>query len=249
MKNILCCILSVLFLAACSKNKVPVPVPEPNHELEIRVIPFFNSDSLCLDSTYFLNNGTGLQFTDIKFYCSEMGNGSTIWTNVALFDYRSTGTLLVKNVGQISAMNQFQAGIGVPSNFNNSDPNLFPATSPLNILNANDMHWGWNPGYVFIKLEGKADTIADGIANFDLNFTYHIGTNAYYFPVNVPDLNWEPVSNYLQRTRLKLAVQAIFDHPTQPIHLNSEYTTHSGVSEGTLTEKVTQNFIQAISAL
>lgn len=249
MRKILFGAFICLLLVACTKNKTVTPVPAPMPQLQLRLLPYFNSDSLCLDSTYVLNDGTLIQLTDLKCYLSSIGNGTTIWKDVALYDYRNKGSLIAVNNGVPADFEALSAGIGVPVELNNADPTLFPSTSPLNILNANDMHWGWNPGYVFIKIEGKADTLVDGVANFDLNFAYHIGTNTYYSQLNLPHLNWMQSGPYLYESRLKLDVKQIFDYPTQTIHLNTEFTTHSDVSESVLTEKIRQNFLLAITAL
>lgn len=240
------CVL--LMSAACKKkNKGCDPPGVTSPQLKMTVQPVFGTENLDLDSTYTTQDGWDIQFTDIKFYMTNWGNGGTELIDAARFDYRLHGTTAFQVDGNANDFAALSGNIGVPASINHDDPSAFPTTSPLNIMNANGMHWAWNTGYIFIIIEAKADTIPDGDELFDHNLTYHVGTDAYLGTVNFPTINWVATSSTLQTTGLKLDMKKIIDHPTNPIDIASEYITHSGSGQETLTQKVLSNFIDALT--
>src|SRR5690554_7548864 len=78
----------------------------------------------------------------------------------AIYKYEDDKRLLWEGPGDYSNFSSFTANIGVDSTQNYEDPSARDADDPLFILNSGDMHWGWNTGYIFVMLEGKADTTA-----------------------------------------------------------------------------------------
>lgn len=241
-----CCLLVTV---ACKKKKTEDPQPAAvTPQLKLTVQPVFGAQNLYIDSTYTTQAGWDIQFTDIKFYITDLGNGSNQLVDAARYDYTQNGTQAFQVDGDYTQFSSLSGNIGVPASINHNDPSAFPATSPLNILNANGMHWGWNTGFIFIIIEGRADTIPDGNPLFDHSLTYHVGTDAYLGTVNFPTINWTAASSTLHTTLWQLDMKHIIDHPTNPIDIRSEYITHSSGSQATLTQKVLSNFLDALTA-
>lgn len=248
MKNALVIIAALLFLVGCKKEKEEDPEPTPaTPQVKLSVQPVFGSETLELDSTYTLNAGWDVQFTDIKFFVTDCKNGSNVLTDAARFDYREKGTLLCQVNGSASSFGALTGNIGVPASINHNDPSAFPNSSPLNIMNVNGMHWSWNTGYIFITVEGKADTIQDGVPLFDHTMTYHIGMDAYLGSFNFPAVTWTG-SSVLKQATFQLNLKNIFDHPVNPIDITSEYITHSGGGQETLTQKFLANFQESFTS-
>lgn len=240
--------LSALLFFGCKDKDDEVPEPEPTTpQVKLSVQPYFGSEELQLDSTYALNAGWDVQFTDIKFFVTDCKNGSNVLTSAARFDYRENGTLLCQVNGSAANFGSLTGNIGVPASINHNDPSALPTSSPLNIVNVNGMHWSWNTGYIFITVEGKADTIQDGTALFDHTFTYHIGMDAYLGTFNFPTVTWTGTS-VLKQAWFNLDMKNVFDHPTNPIDITSEYITHSGGGQETLTQKFLSNFQESLIA-
>jgi hypothetical protein len=241
-------LLLVVGLFACKKDQTDeTPVAEvPMLKLECR--PFFGADTLLLDSVYTLNDGTEIKITDVKFYLSDLMCGTKLLKDYTLFDYRNDGFEVLKVPGNHSEYSSLNGIVGVPSSVNHNDPSAFSMGSDLNIANAGDMHWDWNPGYIFIKIEGKADTIQNGIANFDHLLVYHVGLDENASAIQFSTLNWIQSSNLLHVAKLKLDIKNIIDHPTQPINVRNEAFTHSGIQQAALTEKVRSNFLNSLIA-
>ena len=146
------------------------------------------------------------------------------------FDYNSLSTL-----------------IGVDSSINHSDPSAFPNESPLNISNAGTMHWGWNPGYIFISVEGKVDTLASASSTFDKNFSFHVGTDSYLGSKNFSNINWQAQQDHEYHFDLKLNMQTFLNSSTYQINLSNEFITHSSSSQEIITNKAFQILWNPIS--
>ncbi len=56
---------------------------------------------------------------------------------------------------EISDITKIKFSIGVGPDVNHNDPTAWPASHPL-APQAPSMHWGWNAGYRFVAMEGKA---------------------------------------------------------------------------------------------
>ncbi|MDR0801003.1 MbnP family protein [Fluviicola sp.] len=251
MKRVLIFVLFLFFgLSFCTKKKAG----EPDDVLVVQqarlsLKPVFDSEDLYLDSVYTLSNGYKIQFLELKAYFSDIQSGGTILKDVALFNYRENGTLIFQANQVMPNPTSIQFGIGVPAIVNHNDPSTFANTNPLNIAIANDMHWDWNPGYIFFKIEAKVDTIADAVTNCDLSLVYHVGTDTYFTTKTVSNLNWSAVSSTLNEAWLKLNLKNFFENPVSPIDVKTETDTHSSAAQAALTEKVRQNFASSLSAL
>ncbi|MBX7152312.1 hypothetical protein K1X84_11760 [bacterium] len=71
----------------------------------------------------------------------------------------------------------FSFMLGLDSTTNHSDPTLRDATDPLAIQSPS-IHWSWNSGYIFCKIEGLVDTTAAANGSADYDYFYHVGTDA-----------------------------------------------------------------------
>lgn len=215
----------------------------------LKMQPVFGSTNLTLDSVYTMSNGFQIKFSELKTYFTDIQSSGTSLKDAALFDFGTKGTLIFQANQVVSDPSSIQFGIGVPSAINHNDPSLFPSNNPLNIAIANDMHWDWNPGYIFFKIEAKVDTLVDGITNCDHNLVYHIGTDAYFTNKTITNLNWTSPISGVHEAWLKLDLKNFFENSVSPIDVKTEFTTHSMASQSTLTEKARHNFAASISAL
>lgn len=238
-------LLITLFLVSCDKEKKKDNQTSENY-LSMHIQPTFGNSDLHLDSIYETQQGYKVKFLDIKFYLSPIKNGTDTLSTAELFDFRSTGTFLFKKLGDASKFTALQGNIGVIPSLNHKDPSAFPNESPLNISNAGPMHWSWNTGYIFIVLEGKVDTLQDGIINPNHNFSFHVGSDSYLQSIDFSNISWQSVTANEKRLSLKLDLLSFLENPAQPIDLKHEFLTHSGSGTESLTWKVVQNFKQAL---
>lgn len=237
--------LSILLLLSCKREKV-TPPPVLEETIEIKVFPIFNGATLYLDSIYTGPNGERIKVTDISFYLTKIQSNGNPLTDVAFFDYRNTGNAFLSLKKKHLDFPSLSGIIGVDTSLNHDDPATFPNESPLNIANAGTMHWGWNPGYIFISIEGKADTLVDGIDNLDLSFSYHIGNDGMLQNFIFPQVIWQQINQNTYGFNLNLDISSFFFNPLQPVDIASEPFTHSGAGSQVLTQKIAENFKEAL---
>lgn len=248
-RNILIFSMVSLFAVFTScKDKVEGEPCDPiTGTLKITVQPVFGGQTLYLDSTYTTAEGYDVQFTDLKFFAEDVRGPISQLKDASFFDYRETGIDLLTGEGKPEDFASLNGNLGVQSSLNNSDPAAFPNDNVLNISNSGGMHWGWNPGYIFMKVEAKVDTIADGVPLFDHPVIFHVGKNENLQTLSFSNVNWQQVDDVMYSFPLKLDMQAFLQNGTQTIDLKSEFTSHTGSGQEALSLKVIQNFNAAIS--
>lgn len=239
--------ITVLFVA-CTSDKIIPEVEEPQ-KLEVRVQPMFNDETIFEDSVYTTVEGYDLKFTELKFFFSEINHNGTVLADAAYFDWINKGTLVLSVQAKSTDFPTLSGNLGVGEAVNHSDPSAFPNDHPLNISNSGDMHWDWNPGYIFVKVEAKVDTIPDGIPLFDHNVVLHVGLDENLETWVFTDLNWVQVDCCLSRLSLKLDMAKFLQNDGQNIDLKTENSTHSAPGQEVLSTKVIQNFKAALSKL
>jgi len=239
--------ISLFSLVSCKKDN-PEPEPVVNY-LEINMSAVYGAngtETLLLDSVYTTPEGYKIKFTDIKCYFTLLQNGGTELTQAAYYDLREKGSQLLRIAADYTKFSSIQGVIGVDSSINHDDPSAFPNESPLNISNAGPMHWGWNTGYIFFNIEGKVDTLVDGVNNLNHSFSFHIGTDAFARQLNFSNLIWTSSGSNTHLAQWKLNMYK-FLHELNPVDLKTEFLTHTAAGQQSLTEKITSNFTQSIS--
>lgn len=245
-KSSITLLVLILMLSACKDEKIENSALNSNY-IKLVVQPYFGNEILNLDATHTTQEGYDIQFTDIKFYFQDVRFNSEQLVGVSLFDYRLRGDLLIRVNGELADTTGTLTGnIGVEAGLNHLDPSGFPNESMLNIVNANDMHWDWNPGYIFVKIEAKVDTIPDGIALFNHNVIFHVGLDENVQSLSIPNLSASKVENE-NVFSLKLDMKAFLEGP-QLIDVKTESSSHSAAGQEALTLKVLQNFNAAITS-
>lgn len=240
--------VSLLVVFTSCKDKVEGEPCDPElAQLKVSVQPVFGGEILFLDSTYSTVEGYDVQFIELKFFAEDMRGTSEQLKDASLFDYRVTETDLFTGEGTPADFPSLQGNLGVQSSINHSDPSAFPNESVLNISNSGGMHWGWNPGYIFMKVEAKVDTIPDGNPLFDHNVIFHIGQDANFQTLSFSNINWQQAGDLTYHFPLKLDMQAFLQNGTQTIDLKTEYTSHTAPGQEVLSLKVIENFKAAIS--
>jgi hypothetical protein len=100
-------------------------------------------------------------------------------------------TLLVRNgttaysLGEITTghkhMIRFGVGVDSATNFG-TDPATLDMDNPL-APQAPNMHWSWDNGYIFLRIDGQVDSDDDGVV--DAPIEIHLGKQAFFTEVMV----------------------------------------------------------------
>ncbi len=239
--------LPLLVFISCEKDK-PEPEPEQEKNMQIDVMPYFGEQQLYLDSVYTTDENYLIQFQEVRLYMSNFANSGTTLNDVALFNLRQTQHAFLNTQADATQFGAMTAVLGIDSLRNHADPSSFPTTSPLNIMNANDMHWGWNPGYIFIYIDAKIDTIPDATVNLDHFLSFHIGKDQFKQNLSLGNVPWNITENsteILAKATLKLDLKQFLYAP-HILNLKAENISHTGPGQDDLSLRLIQNFANAI---
>lgn len=235
-------------LFACNDDEVIPPQPD-QIALNVTLQPYFGANTLQLDQVFTTPQGYDIQFTELKCYFSSFSNGAKPLFDAALFDYRERGTALYSGYGNPEDFNALSGLLGVDSAYNHDDPSAFPNENPLNIMIANDMHWDWNPGYIFMKVEAKVDTLNDGVPNFNHFVIFHVGSDAITQNLSFNNLAWNASGENAYTLPLKLDLKTFLDNGVTSFDLKNEFTSHNMPGQEAISLKVMQQLKQALSPL
>jgi len=240
-------LLIAIGLASCKKDKKddPIIVPVPD-QLEAHMVPKLDGQNYIVDQIITSSQGYRYYFSEIKILGTDMANGSSVLSDSYLFSFQQNGTGIKSVVGNKIDFSNLSLNIGVPNALNHADPSVPASTSALNISNAGDMHWGWNPGYIFVKLEGKVDTTDNGIDDFDHNFLFHLGMDPLFRTLSFNGINWSASGVSKYRTNLNLFVKEIFDKSGDEVDLRVDYISHSLNNQMVLSNKIMDNLVNSI---
>lgn len=246
MKNLFfLCLFCSAFVLSCKKEKPVVECPDAPTSLEVYLQPRLDGTNYSLNDKIESPQGYTYYFTDIILVGTNAGNGNTDFAPDFMFNYNETASLLVRGAGEVSAFNNLKFNIGVPPALNHADPSLPANTSALNTMNIGSMHWGWNPGYKFVSLEGKVDTIPDGIDNFDHSFFFHLGMDSLFQTKSLTDVTWTKINEAKYTTTLFLDVKEILDG-NSPTNLKVNFASHSTNAQLGYSKNIVEQFAQAI---
>lgn len=159
---------------------------EATYPMEMHLHQYLNAASLVEEQNYVIN-GVTTYIDLVQFYVS----GITL-VNAAGESFTSESYLLVKPETEAYAIGNFPAGeytkvifnVGIDSITNHADPSQYNLGDPLGAQTPT-MHWGWSFGYIFVRIDGEADTDADGTPDPAGVFEMHVGEDRYMVTVEV----------------------------------------------------------------
>lgn len=136
--------------------------------------------------------------------------------------------------------------LGVPADVNtDTDPAQYPNTHPLSVPGSQGMFWSWMTGYIFTKLEGRADTTGTEDEPVLYPFSYHTGDDEYSRNAVLDEFNFTLGAGETKNITLTLHANKIFSPDEHAgINIEEENSTHS---PGTLALKFVRNFSEAFS--
>ncbi|MGB3081037.1 MAG: MbnP family protein [Saprospiraceae bacterium] len=183
--------LSVLLLIGLNSCK-----KDTGGTLTLHFKAFYDGQSLRMFDTKPFTNPEQVQFTHLSFMVSDLQlldqSAKVNLKDVELvdlsFDDANSAdggyTITIDNL-PAKSYSGLSFGIGVPADMNSKKPADYPSSSPLS---NSSYYWVAWDSFIFMKTEGRIDTIGNG--SFDTGFAFHTGTDNLYRIVmaNIPIL-------------------------------------------------------------
>lgn len=234
--------LICLLLVTCKSADAPHTLLHVNFKLKA------GSANFALNTNYTLQ-GKLVQFTTVRFYVCHFSYKTPLENSYTTLDSlyhivepgNTVWTIPLKNN---ITLDRIQFGMGVDIARNDSSGILaipaydYPADHPLSA--SQNMYWSWNPGYIFMKLEGRIDL--DG--NNSLNdpgetFSLHTGLNNAFRIVN-KDVHI-PIGNETEKNiYIETDIFRFFDNYDLPNQLNA-HPTNTSHPEYVYVEELVEN--------
>ncbi len=164
-------------LLSCSEEATS-PTDAEKGVLRIEVVPTFGDDGeIVPTNSYVTPAGESVTFTRLRFYVSELGlmdidDNMTMVEGIRLIDlFEPQGSAVSSFEIELEPKHyhMLNFSIGVPESENHKDA----ATQSEPLGPNTGMYWGWDPGYIFYKIEGTVDS-----AGAPVTFLYHGGEDA-----------------------------------------------------------------------
>jgi hypothetical protein len=253
--------MPALFIAGCKQEEKPEPEPvvgcndpaalnyAPDAEdegdctypvLRLHIHQMVGNNDLALNTNYTIN-GTVVQFETVNFYLDEIALmdmdmnmsdrlDTTILVKVGTMDYE-LGTITTGH------KHMLMFNLGVDSVDNHADPALLDTSHPLSYQSPS-MHWSWDNGYIFLRIDGQVDTDGDDVV--DAPMVFHIGNDNYLVPVTLMSHSEAETEDF--EIRLDFDVVRLFEG----VDLSTENQTKTG-NDPVLARKVADNIAAAFS--
>lgn len=168
----------LLQLTACKKDEGTNSNNDARGILTVAFDQVVGSDNLVLGTSLYFNSSNEPFRVDVfRYYVSNFmftREDGTIYTVPQDSSY-----FLIDELNSLSHIASFNLPVGTYKNLQftigvdslRSTMNIADRTGVLDPTTlAGDMYWGWNSGYVFLKMEGRSD-----VAQPDGSYAYHIG--------------------------------------------------------------------------
>jgi hypothetical protein len=171
--------------SGCKPDKEdPKPTPVETGTFEFKLVPTVNGADLKLDQVYRNLDNQRFTVNFLKTYVSNLrllkADGSEVLVkDVALLDLAQTGKTdhgagmyftVSAPVGDYVGIKYL---IGIPDSLNFNDPTPYANTHPLSVTQ--EMHWSWNTGYIFVRMEGTVDSAGTETGPLSRGYFYHLG--------------------------------------------------------------------------
>ncbi|MFT7589053.1 MAG: hypothetical protein ACI959_001267 [Limisphaerales bacterium] len=154
-----------------------------NFVVNVRFAP--NGETFTTGETYMIN-GTAVEFNVLRFYMSGIGLQNSAGQNVLTTSYVLANPGQTRyEIGQV--ISQEYTGVtfnvGIDSFINHLDPSQYVSQSVLS-PQFPSVHWGWDPGYIFIRIDAMYDSDGDDVP--DTGMEVHFGTDQFLRNIVIP---------------------------------------------------------------
>ena len=246
-KIILLLAIATVVITGCRDKEPEEEDVVVTDELRLTLAPHYDGQPFDLNSFYQTQEGYSIQFTKLNFILTKVKYGNSTLCDAAVYKFENNPSLIWQGEGDFTQFSAFEGNIGVGPDENHLDPASLALSNPLNIQNTGDMHWGWNPGYIFLMVEGRADTTAAQTGVHDMNFLYHVGMDPLLNTFSFQTVNWVKQNDNLHEATFSLDMSKIFNGTNHTVDIKQERSSHTMPGQEPLSTKIIENFVEALT--
>lgn len=236
-----------IFFIGCTDDKDGKDEDEVQQsELQLNATILYNNTPVDFSTAYLTEDGYRIKFSKVNFILTEFGNSEKLLFPSAVFKFENDPHLVWKGEGDVTHFDSLSGLVGVPATENHKDPSARSLDDPLSIMNTGDMHWGWNTGYIFLAIEGRADTTSDQSGSFDQILTYHVGLEDFLRPISFESVDWNKTSEYLHEFTFNVDLYTLFNGGNK-VNVRTERSSHTNPGEEELSARIIDNFVSGIN--
>lgn len=172
--------IGLLILSSCGHK-------DGKGSLTLKFNPMFGSSTLRLNRTYQATDGKYYNFSKLRLFLSHIKlvrtDASTVELKPLVYISMSDSTTLSIPLGDsVGSFTGIQFSVGMDSVQNNTDPASYSDPNMVEAIN-DFMYWDASRKFVYIQLEGVADTVPNPTASSGVS--YHVGTDPFYRTVSL----------------------------------------------------------------
>jgi len=175
-------LIASLFIISCKKKDTSTTPVIPMGALYFHIHTDINNTEVTVDSTGIDASGRHFKMSLSQFYISGIvltkSDGTTVpASNVYLLKTNGTQVYYVDSVPP-ATYSSMSFNIGIDAATNAKDPTTFIATSPLYLQNPSMWFSSTSLGYMFMNVQGMADTSSANNGAVNYPFTYQGGVDS-----------------------------------------------------------------------
>jgi hypothetical protein len=243
-------LIGSLTLSACKKD--PEPEPEPlKGTLQVNFTGVYNGTPLVINNIY--NSaafGYRIKPETLKYLLHHLYAKNDAGTEYEIkeamtvdFQNASNSFTVQMDPGNYTGI---KFNLGVDSTLNHADPTVLPIEHPFSVYNANDMHWGWSTGYIFLKFEGRSDTTGNGSGSMNNLFFFHAGNDSNYEELPYFNAPFTIIANQTTQLTVQLDVDKLLVGTSDTIDVKTDNATHTN-DNPFLARRIVQLWMTAFS--
>jgi hypothetical protein len=188
--NALGVLLWGLWLASCDP-KTPQPPQNQKVGLYLSMDHLFDTSALVMNQAWLPTSLNQVEINHCQYYLSgfALRRSDSTWLEFpdavvyADLERELRPRWLLSSTVPAGTYTALRFKVGLDSLRNHSDPASWPPSHPLSLLNSAHMHWNWNTGYIFFKMEGQYQRPSLPING---GFSYHLGGDEMLRSVTLP---------------------------------------------------------------
>lgn len=226
--------LIIVGFSSCKKDE-----DKDENSTHLKVHYKVGSEDFSYNTNYTIG-GVAVKFDLAQFYLSTIKLGDNAYTDKYVLVKPGEETDLGYTAPGDYHMFSFNVGVDEMTNSQTETDFTNRASDDPLAIQSPKMHWSWNAGYLFLKIEGMVDTDGDNTPETVLQF--HIGSNDMLRAISL-----HSHATVEDKSTTEIELNFDLEKLLTGVDLKTEYSTHT-MNNKPLAKKIMDNLSSALSA-